>query len=78
MRDPESWTQAAVAGWKHPVSREWIVLSHQYDLTARLNAKTKPKPYPTPFPQKDGVKTGKTNRSPDEVRKILNWMNPKE
>lgn len=78
MREPTSWLQAAYSGWKHPVSRDWIVAAHTYDLLARVNSKKKPKPYPNPFPNKDVVKTGKTNRSPEEVRRILDWMNPKE
>jgi len=62
------------------VSREWIVSSHTYDLLAMANSGKgkKPKPYPNPFPNKDVVRTGKTTRTPEEVRKILNWMNPKE
>lgn len=79
-RNPESWLQAARAGWSYPVSREWIVGSHTYDLLAMANSGKgkKPKPYPNPFPNKDVVRTGKTTRTPEEVRKILNWMNPKE
>lgn len=78
MRDPSSWLQAAHSGWKHPVSREWIVGSHTYDLLARVNSKNKPKPYPNPFPDSERVRSGKTNKTPAEVRKILEWMNPKE
>jgi len=80
LRDPESWTQAVKAGWKYPVSREWIVTSHTYDLLAMANSGKgkKPKPYPNPFPDKNTVRTGKTQRPPQEVRKILDWMNPKE
>jgi hypothetical protein len=43
-----------------------------------VNSKQKPKPYPNPFPTKDVVKTGKTNRSSEDVRRILETMNPKE
>ena len=80
LRDPESWTQATKAGWTYPVSREWIVASHTYDLLAMANSGKgkKPKPYPNPFPNKDTIRTGKTQLPPQEVRKILDWMNPKE
>jgi hypothetical protein len=78
LRDPSSWTQAARSKWKFPVSREWIVNAHTYDLLARVNSKNKPKPYPNPFPDREVVRTGKTNLSPDEVKKILARMNPQE
>lgn len=78
LRDPDSWLQAKQAGWKYPVSREWIVAAHTYDLTARVNSKNKPKPYPNPFPERDTARVGKTTKTRAEVRKILDWMNPKE
>jgi hypothetical protein len=40
----DSHLQAAVSGWEYPVSQEWIVLSHVYDLLAAVNSKNKPKP----------------------------------
>lgn len=75
-----SWTQAAIAGWEYPVSREWIVASHTYDLHALANSGKgkKPKPYPHPFPEKSRVRTGKTNLSVEEVKAVLRKMNPKE
>jgi len=80
MRDPASWVQAAANGWKFPVSREWIVLAHNYDLHAQVNAgkKNKPKPYPNPFPAKNSTRTGKTSRPAAEVIDLLARMNPKE
>lgn len=78
LRDPSSWVQAKKAGWKFPVSREWIVGAHTYDLLARVNSKQKPKPYPNPFPDKDRTRMGRTSKSRDEVRIILDRMNPKE
>lgn len=78
LREPTSWTQAVRAGWKFPVTREWIVGAHTYDLHARVNSKQKPKPYPNPFPDREKVKTGNTTKTPTEVRQILDWMNPKE
>jgi hypothetical protein len=80
MRDPSSWTTAAFSGWNYPVSREWIVASHTFDLHASLNSGKgkKPKPYPNPFPNKDVTRTGKTDKSPEEVKRLLAKMNPKE
>lgn len=78
LRDPSSWVQAVESKWKFPVSREWIVGAHTYDLLARVNSKNKPKPYPNPFPTRDEVRVGKTTKTRAEVRKILDWMNPKE
>lgn len=48
-RDPTSHVQAALAGWEHPASREWMVLADLYDAYARVHFK-KPKPYPRPWP----------------------------
>jgi len=70
--------QAAVAKWKYPVSREWMVAAHAYDLLARVNSKQKPKAYPNPFPSKDETRIGRTTKTRSEVRKVLDWMNPKE
>jgi len=78
LRDPSSWTQAAKNRWTYPVSREWIVGAHTYDLLARVNSKNKPKAYPNPFPDKETVRVGKTNLSNEEVKKILARMNPQE
>lgn len=80
MRDPASWTCAVYSGWDYPVSREWIVAAHTYDLLAMVNSGKgrKPKPYPNPFSNKQKTRIGKTERSPEEVRALLAWMNPKE
>jgi hypothetical protein len=80
IRDPASWLQAAWSGWDYPVSREWIVSSHLWDLLASVNSGKgrKPKPYPNPFPSKDQSRSGKTDLPPDEVIKLLARMNPEE
>jgi hypothetical protein len=33
LSDPRSRTAAAVAGWTHPVSREWMLLAQLHDVT---------------------------------------------
>ena len=80
MRMSDSWLQSVSSGWDYPVSREWIVSAHIYDLTAAVNSGKgkKPKPYPNPFPNTNQVRTGRTDRSPAEVRELLERMNPKE
>lgn len=78
LRDPTSWLQAAVAEWEFPVSREWIVAAHSYDLQAAVNSKTKPKPYPTPWVAEGTQKLGSKNQSRGNVLDKLERMNPKE
>lgn len=79
LRDPTSWLQAVHAGWKHPVSQEWMVAVHTYDLLAAVNSKNKPKPYPTPWPSQNETRVGSSKpRSRAEVIKRLEQMNPKE
>jgi len=79
LTEPDSHLTAAVQEWKNPVSREWIVLTHLYDLLATVNSKNKPKPYPTPWPDQNSSRLGKTkNISSDEVLRRLGTMNPKE
>jgi hypothetical protein len=79
MANPSSHLQAAINDWKHPVSYEWIVLSHIFDLLAMSNSKKKPKPYPTPWPNPNvnRLKPNKPQNRP-EVLKQLRRMNPKE
>lgn len=48
-REPRSWLHAAIAGWQHPVSREWIALADLYDITAARGMKRRPQPYPRPM-----------------------------
>lgn len=79
MRDPTSWLQAVSAGWKFPVSQEWMVAVHTYDLLAAVNSKNKPKPYPTPWPAPNEARVGSSKpRSRSEVIQRLEQMNPKE
>ena len=80
MRDPSSWTQAASAGWQYPVSRDWMVAAHTYDLMAVVNSGKgkKPKPYPHPWPDKEQTRVGRTDLPFSEVRAVLDRMNPKE
>lgn len=80
MRDPSSWLQASYSGWDFPVSREWIVAAHSYDLLAMVNSGKgkKPKPYPNPFPTKSDVRVGKTDLPRGVVVAHLAKMNPKE
>lgn len=78
MNDPSSHLQAASSKWKHPVTHEWIVLSHIFDLLAMVNSKRKPKPYPTPWPVKGRTRLGSKNKSRSDVINALRKMNPKD
>lgn len=78
LRDPSSWLQAAVNDWKFPVSTEWIVAAHTWDLLAAVNSKNKPKPYPTPWPAEGQNKIGSSKQAPSHVLSFLERMNPKE
>lgn len=79
LRDTSSWLHAAKASWDYPVTREWIVSAHTYDLLAAVNSKKPPKPYPAPWPDKNSKKIGsKTAMTADAVKSRLEMMNPKE
>lgn len=78
MRDPSSWLQAAASDWKYPVTNEFIVAAHTWDLLAAVNSKNKPKPYPTPWPAEGTNKIGSSNQAPEDVLRFLERMNPKE
>jgi len=78
LRKPDSALQAAIAGWEYPVSREWVVLAHLWDLTANINSKRKVKPYPNPFKNDAVSRLGKTDLPTATVKKLLASMNPKE
>lgn len=79
LRDMSSWTHASVSEWEYPVSREWIVNAHVYDLLAAVNSKKKPKPYPTPWPEAGLNKIGgKIKQDRKTVIERLRQMNPKE
>lgn len=79
LRDMGSWTHASVVEWEYPVSREWIVSAHTYDLLAAVNTKKKPKPYPAPWPEAGLNKIGgKIKQDRKTVIERLRQMNPKE
>lgn len=77
--DPSSGIAAAVEGWKHPVSREALVLMDMFDVTmaqAHAGAKgPRPKPHPgRPWESVDADvrRMGNTGgRSRDQVVEIL-------
>ena len=78
LRDPESWLHAVTADWQYPVSREWIVAAHSYELLAAVNSKKKPKPYPAPWPADGTKRIGRTKKPIADVLAQLRRMNPKE
>lgn len=52
-QDPTSHLGAAIAGWKHPMSREAILTADLYDLQVAVNTernkRSQIKPYPRPW-----------------------------
>ena len=81
LRDPASWTHAAVAGWKHPISYEWTVQVATYDLLAQVHSgKRKAKPYPRPWKDPNVKAKGKVRQDAREILKRakdgeLDWQN---
>lgn len=78
LRDYSAMLTAAMAKWDYPVSREWILLSQLYDLTAAAASKKKPKPYPGPWPSEGSQRIGSRNQDRSSVIQRLKQMNPKE
>lgn len=70
LKDPQSWTHAAVSGWKHPISQEWPILVALYDLFAQVySGKRKPKPYPRPWKDPNVKAKGKARKDAREILK---------
>jgi len=71
--DPSSHVAAALAGWDHPVTREWLLTADLYDAFIAANSKKgrKPKPYPRPWPEKDKTKFGRPTRTQAQIRAAL-------
>lgn len=73
MKDPSSHVAAAVAGWDHPVSREWIVAANTYDAFIQVNSdpkKPKPKLHPRPWDVKPQAVGAGTSMTPAEWREM--------
>lgn len=71
-QNPESRYYANLEGWQYPVSSEWIVLKHIFDLTARANSKEIPPEYPAPW-----IRTSQPKQtSREDVEQRLKLMNP--
>lgn len=72
--DPTSHLAASMAGWDHPVSREWMALADLYDAFVMANTDTKkhtPKPYPRPWDKKPvALGAGPTSRTVAEYRAL--------
>ena len=78
QRDPSSWIQAVTNDWKYPVSYEFVVAAHTYDLLAAVNSKRKPKPYPGPWPAPGtGRIGGRKATDRKTVKEMLDRMNPR-
>lgn len=76
MQEPSSLFHARMAGWKHPVSMEWMRLTDLVDVQRqRSSGKKRIKPLDRPWPEKNVVRKGgkgkNQRRSLAEVRTLL-------
>jgi hypothetical protein len=75
-RDPSAHTAAALAGWEHPISREWMLLVSIRDAFITKNFKDG-KPWPLPWPTTGHNVIGAANEqvlSQDEIDRVLREM----
>lgn len=71
-KNPTSYVFASEEGWSFPVSFEWIVLKHTFDLLAKVNSESEPPGYPAPWD--NAAKPQPMSR--EEVEAVLRKMNP--
>lgn len=75
MQRPESLFHAKVAGWKYPVSQEWMALRDLTDVQRQRGSKKRVKPLERPWPDKKTVRKGgkgkNQRRTLAEVRSLL-------
>jgi len=74
--DPSAHVAAALGGWAHPASREWLISAEMLDLFVAANTKAgrHPKPYPRPWdtkPRALGAGTAMTVEEWRAMRKRL-------
>jgi hypothetical protein len=74
-RDPSTSLAAALGGWRHPASLEWMMLANIYDLTLRLNSK-KGSTYERPWESVSTRIAPTRLRTREQIDGILNKMNP--
>lgn len=72
--DTSSQLAVSLAGWKHSVSREAMILADLFDVQLASKSKKKPKPYPRPWETSTTTKRHGNvgGRSRAEVVAILN------
>ncbi|MGG7507971.1 hypothetical protein [Plantibacter sp. YIM 135249] len=70
-RDPESVLHAAIHGWDHPVSREWMMLANIFDSSEANRLGKKFKPMKRPWPERGAQRIGHTALSPDQAMRLL-------
>jgi hypothetical protein len=78
FNDTESLLFTAYHEWEYPVSQEFLAIADLFDLTFSINSKKKRQRYRRPFKMEsdDTKRYGKTNKSKQEIEKILQRMNP--
>jgi len=75
LQRPDSLFHAKVAGWKHPVSLEWMRLTDLADIQRQAASRKRVKPLERPWPDKKTVRKGgkgkNQRRTLAEVRSLL-------
>lgn len=71
--DPSSHTAAAIAGWAHPVTHEYLALADLFDAFVRANSRKgrHPRPYPRPWDASRRKRFGRATRPQAEIRAAL-------
>lgn len=71
-QDPSSWFHAAKNKWKHPLTREGMVLLDLATMVLAKWSKRGSSPYPSPYPSKGTQTLGAAQqRTKSEVQAIL-------
>jgi hypothetical protein len=78
VRTSDSWLSSKIQNWTYPVSQEFIVAAHTWDLLATVNSKKKPKPYPMPWKPAGQASLGNKSQDRADVIEKLNSMNTRK
>lgn len=71
-KNPQSYLHATEEGWSFPISLEWIVQKHTFDLLVKINSESDAPEYPAPWDNANRPQT----MSREEVEAALRKMNP--
>jgi hypothetical protein len=71
VTDPSTRTCAALGGWKHPVSREWVLLAQHVDDYRQAHSKRRIRPWPRPWPAPGTTQMGGKKSRVRNARDLL-------